>query len=359
MTVAFDAITTAAPTLSRTRKLPLRAMAIATGGLAAIAAGAAWIASPATSVSTDDAYVKADSTIIAPKVQGLVAAVLVRDNQRVAAGQPLIRIDPEDYERAEQAAEADVASAEAALAQQSAQEAFAAANVRAAAAAIQSADAERVRTAADRKRFDALVAAGDVSRSQADSARAAALSAEADSDKSRAAFAAAQQQEKAVLQSRAELAASVAKTKAALLLARQNLSHTVIRAPVAGVVGDRQAQIGEYAQPGTQLMTVVPMNTIYVLANFKETQTARMISGQHVRFDIDAIPGHAFNGEVESIAPASGSEFSLLPFEPATGNFTRIVQRVPVRIHIDPGQPGVDRLRPGLSADVTVRFADD
>ena len=121
-------------------------------------------------------------------------------------------------------------------------------------------------------------------------------------------------------------------------------------------MGDRQAQIGEYVQPGTQLMTVVPMDTVYVAANFKETQTARMLVGQkaHVRFD--ALPGHEFTGKVESFAPGSGSEFSLLPFEPATGNFTRIVQRLPVRIHLDPNQPGLERLRPGLSADVTVDF---
>jgi membrane fusion protein (multidrug efflux system) len=107
-------------------------------------------------------------------------------------------------------------------------------------------------------------------------------------------------------------------------------------------------------QPGTQLMTVVPLGTVYVVANFKETQTARMLAGQHVRLSFDALPGKHFDGEVESFAPGSGSEFSLLPFEPATGNFTRIVQRVPVRIHLGRGQDGLDRLRPGLSADVKV-----
>ncbi len=111
-------------------------------------------------------------------------------------------------------------------------------------------------------------------------------------------------------------------------------------------------QLGEYVQPGTQLMTIVPMDTVYVAANFRETQTARMLIGQHVRVKTDALPGHAFEGEVESFAPASGSEFALLLFAPATGNFTRIVQRVPVRIRIEPGQRGADRLRPGLSVDV-------
>jgi membrane fusion protein (multidrug efflux system) len=150
------------------------------------------------------------------------------------------------------------------------------------------------------------------------------------------------------------LLAALAKAKAALLLARQNLEHTVVRAPVDGVVGDRQAQIGEYVQPGTQLMTVVPLDTIYVVANFKETQTARMIAGQKARVAFDALPGKSFDGAVESFAPGSGSEFSLLPFEPATGNFTRIVQRMPVRIRLDAGRDGAARLRPGLSAEVRV-----
>jgi membrane fusion protein (multidrug efflux system) len=188
--------------------------------------------------------------------------------------------------------------------------------------------------------------------------RATAESAGADADKSRAAFAASQQQLAVVNQTRAQLLAQLAKAQAGLRLAKQNLEHTVVRAPVDGVVGDRQAQVGEYVQPGTQLMTVVPMNTLYVVANFKETQTARMLAGQKVRVSIDAMPSHDFTGEVESFAPGSGSEFSLLPFEPATGNFTRIVQRVPVRVHLDAGQADLARLRPGLSATVKVRLSD-
>jgi membrane fusion protein (multidrug efflux system) len=356
MTATFDSATGTLGMAPRTRRLPLRVIGIGLLGLAAIVAGGLWIASPPSAVSTDDAYVKADSTVIAPKVQGLISAVLVRDNQKVAAGQALIQIDPEDYQQTVMSAEADVASAAAALAQQSAQEALASANTRAAAASIRSADAEKSRATAERTRYDALVASGSVSHSQADTVRATALTSDADAEKSRAAFAASQQQERAVLQTRAQLNAALAKAKAALSQARLNLSHTIIRAPVAGVVGDRQAQIGEYVQPGTQLMTVVPLNTIYVLANFKETQTARMLAGQHARIDIDALPGHSFDGEVESFAPGSGSEFSLLPFEPATGNFTRIVQRLPVRIRIYPGQQDSERLRPGLSADVTVRL---
>jgi len=357
-TATFDATLPRPRSTTIIRRLPLRALGVAALAAAAIAAGAAWIAAPASSVTTDDAYVKADSTIVAPKVQGLIAEILVRDNQPVEAGQPLIRIDGEDYRQAEAAAEADVAYAEAALAQQAAQEELAAANVRAATAAIRSSDAETARADSDWKRFEALVASGSVARRDAEQKRATALSAEADADKSRAQLAASEQQVTAIARSRGQLSAALARAKAALSLAKQNLSHTVIVAPVAGVVGARQAQIGEYVQPGTQLMTIVPMDTIYVQANFKETQTARMIPGQRVHVRIDAVPGHTLQGAIESFAPASGSEFSLLPFEPATGNFTRIVQRVPVRIHLTEGQAGLERLRPGLSANVTVDLSD-
>jgi len=354
MTATFVADVPRTHVLSRLRALPRRAIVVAALAIAAMILGAVWIAWPAASVSTDDAYVKADSTIVAPKVQGLIARILVRDNQSVKAGQPLIQIDPEDYQQAVSSAEADVASAHAALDEQGAQESLAAANVQAAQASIRSADAEAARAQADGKRFGVLGAAGDVSKSQADQMRTTAISASADAEKSRAAYAASVQQQQVTARTRGQLQAALAKAQAALSLARQNLTHTIVRSPVDGVIGDRQAQLGEYVQPGTQLMTIVPMNTIYVAANFKETQTARMLIGQRASVEVDALPGRKFEGEVESFAPASGSEFSLLPFEPATGNFTRIVQRVPVRVRILPGQKDSDRLRPGLSAEVAV-----
>ncbi|MEI9993380.1 MAG: HlyD family secretion protein [Rhizomicrobium sp.] len=341
----------------RLRNLPRRALLVAGAAIVLALAGAWWIALPPSSVTTDDAYLKADSTLIAPKVHGLVAAILVRDNQHVRAGQPLVRLDDDDYRQAVSAAEADIQTAQAALDQFAAQRNLAAANAAAAQAAIRASDAESVRAAADRRRFDTLVANGDISRQQAEQARATALSAAADADKSRAGFAASEAQVTVVDKTRGQLLAALARARASLVLARQNLEHTIVRAPIDGVVGDRQAQIGEYVQPGTQLLTLVPMDTIYVVANFKETQTARMLAGQKARITIDALSGETLDGEVESFAPGSGSEFSLLPFEPATGNFTRIVQRVPVRIRLLAGQPDVTRLRPGLSANVQVDFA--
>jgi membrane fusion protein (multidrug efflux system) len=353
-TIYAEDVPRLSPLRSRLKALPKRALIVGGVALAAILGGAGWIAMPASSVSTDDAYVKADSTLIAPKVQGLIGAVLVRDNQRVVKGQPLIRIDDEDYVQAVQSAEAEVQSAQAALDQLPSQQALASANARAASEAIRSADAEKTRAAADNARFSTLAGSGDISHSQADQARATSLRADAQAAQSRASFAASQQQVDVVARSRGQLVAALAKAKAALSLAKQNLEHTIVRAPVDGIVGDRQAQVGEYVQPGTQLMTVVPLDTIYVVANFKETQTARMLQGQKARVEIDALPGKTFDGEVESFAPGSGSEFSLLPFEPATGNFTRIVQRIPVRVRITPGQAGAARLRPGLSAEVKV-----
>ncbi len=340
----------------RLQRLPKRALVAAGIAAAAMIGGAAWIAAPASSVSTDDAYLQADSSIVAPKVQGLIAHVLVRDNQKVKAGQALIEIDPRDFDQAVKAAKADVAAAEANLKEQGSRESLAAANVAAAAAAIRAAQAQSTRAAADGARFARLGAKGYVSKSQAEDMRAAAISAAADADKSRAAHAAAIEQAKATMQARGQLEAALAKAKAALSQAELNLSYTVIRAPVDGVVGDRRAQIGEYVQPGTQLLTVVPMNTLYVKANFKETQTARILVGQHARIRIDALPHTTFVAEVESFSPGSGSEFALLPFEPANGNFTRIVQRVPVRLKLMPDQPGHEKLRPGLSADVTVEL---
>ena len=204
-----------------------------------------------------------------------------------------------------------------------------------------------------------------MARSEVDHYRAAALTAASETAHSRATLAVTREQEALTHARRAGLLAnlalaqaSVAGAQAALDLARQDRSHTLILSPVDGVVGDRQAQQGDYVQPGTRLMTIVPTSSLYVTANFKETQTARMQVGQPAEIYVDALPGTYLRGEVESFAPGSGSEFSLLPYEPGTGNFTKVVQRVPVRIRVLPGQPDAAQLRPGLSAEVTVRLTN-
>jgi membrane fusion protein (multidrug efflux system) len=339
--------------------------------LALAAAGIAYIAAPNSAVSTDNAYVQADSSLVAPKIRGLVAEVLVRHNQKVRAGDPLVRIDAEEFDARVASADADLKNAvakqlgaQAALISLDSEEQLAASNVRAAQASIRSADAQSVRAAADRQRFDNLVGSGAVARHDADQYRAAAVSAEADADKSRAQFDVSRNQasvthaKRLTLQANlAQAEAAVAAANAALDLARQDQAHTVIRAPIDGVVGDRQVEAGDYVQPGTRLLTIVPLDALYVVANFKETQTAHMTPGQAATIEVDALPGQALRGEVESFAPGAGSQFSLLPFEPGTGNFTKIVQRVPVRIRFAPDQAqSLAVLRPGLSTTVTVRL---
>ena len=371
--VAIDAAVAGATPL-QPKKAPFaskKAM-LAVGAAALVgAAGAGYILMPKSAETTDAAYVQADSSVVAPRVKGVVTEVLVQHNQTVHRGDALVRIDPEEFDArvasatAElQNAEAAVGSARAALLQLSAEQALAQANVRAAQTLIASTDAQSVKADADRKRYDALVSSGAVARRDADQFRAAAVTAQSDADHSRAALDVAKSQagvtaaRRPVLEAAlAQAEAAAARAKAALDLAKQDQGYTVIRAPVDGVVGDRQAEPGDYVQPGTRLLTIVPLHALYVTADFKETQIGRMLAGQPARIKVDALPGVTLKGEVDSFAPGSGSQFSLLPFEPGTGNFTKIVQRVPVRIRLDPGQPALDKLRPGLSTTVTVKLA--
>ena len=353
------------------RRLPARRTVIAAAlALAAALGGTGFILAPATSQSTDDAYIGADATAVAPKVRGLVAEVLARDNQSVKAGEVLVRIDAEEFEahvasaRAELAdAEAGVAAARAALASLAAEQRLAAANANAAERAIVAAQAQADRAVADRRRFDDLLKTAAVAARDADSYRAAAISAEQEVARLAALAEVARQNTEVTLAKRATLEAAlqkstagVARAQAALDLALQDQRHAVVVAPIDGVVGNRQVQQGDYVQPGTRLLTLVPLHELYVTANFKETQTERMRPGQHVRIRVDALPGQDFSGTVESFAPGSGSRFALLPFEPGTGNFTKIVQRVPVRIQFVPDQDGLDQLRPGLSITAKVTF---
>jgi membrane fusion protein, multidrug efflux system len=357
----------------RAPKAPPRVLlAVGAAGLL-FAGGAAYITAAKPAASTDDAYLHADSTVVAPKVRGLIAEILVRDNQAVKTGQPLVRIDPEEFDARVAAAQADlqnalanVASAKAALVSLDAEELLAGSQISAARTAIAAADAQDARASADRARFDNLAGSGAVADHEIDVARATAIAARSDADHSRAELLVSRDQAAVVHARRpnleaalAQAEAGVARSRAALDLARQDQGHALVRAPINGVVGDRQAQVGDYVQPGTRLLTLVPTRSLYVTANFKETQTARMLAGQPALVKVDALAGRRLHGHVESFAPGSGSEFSLLPFEPGTGNFTKIVQRVPVRIRLDPGQPGLERLRPGLSVTATVDLKDD
>ena len=354
--------------LRRIRQLPRRAWIVFTVALLAALGGIAWLNSAPTQVSTDNAYLKADISYVAPRVRGLVAQILVKDNQQVQAGEPLVRLDDTEYLSRVRSAEADVAQADAAIAaakaaleRSHAEESLARASLTEAQTAIASAEAERDRAASDRTRYEALAGNGWVPKQKLESVSATAVTANSNVGKVRAAALVAQGQVSVVVRRRAELEAAIknaqatkARAEATLALAKQDEGDTVIRAPIAGVVGDRQIESGEFVQPGTRLMAIVRADALYVIANFKETQTERMIAGEAAEIYVDALPGTVIRGTVESLSPASGSEFALLPFEPGTGNFTKIVQRVPVRIKLTPGQAGLLRLRPGLSVSATV-----
>lgn len=352
------------------RRLPARGLLVLGAAVLMGGGGAFWLQAAKGSATTDNAYVKTDVTIVAPRVRGHVAQVLVEENQPVKAGQLLVRLDSEEYAARLAGARGDLAMAEArllaaqaALARHGADEALAMAAVREAQTGITAADAEATRARADWSRYETLLRTGYAPRRDADRVQAEAVAAGAQAEKTRASLAVSRSQAEAVRGRRAELVAAVAEARArrdaavaALELARQDQAHVEIRAPIDGVVGDRQANVGDYVQPGSRLLVVSPTDRLYVTANFKETQTARMLSGQPARVKVDALPGVTLKAHVESFAPGTGSEFALLPFEPGVGNFTKIVQRVPVRLRFDPGQPEVAKLRPGLSAKVTVAF---
>jgi len=295
---------------------------------------------------------------------------MVRDNQRVRAGDPLVKIDAEEFDakadsaRADLAdAEAGVASARAALLSLDAEERLAGANIIAAETSIKSSDAEAKRASADGRRYAALVSSGAVAQRDADSFRAGAVTAEQEAAYSVAMLNVAKDSLRVTVAKRATLLAALQKAKAsverassALDLALQDQRHTLILAPIDGIVGNRQVQQGDYVQPGSRLLTLVPLQGFYVTANFKETQTGRMHPGQKATVRVDAISSAPLTGTVESMAPGSGSQFALLPFEPGTGNFTKIVQRVPVRIRFNVAQSNSDALRPGLSVTAKVQL---
>jgi membrane fusion protein (multidrug efflux system) len=311
-------------------------------------------------VETDDAYVQGDISVLGPRIQADVAAIHVADNQPVKAGDVLITLDERDLRNARDQAAATLAETDAAIATAREQLAQQQAQIDAASAQVEQARAEQTRAVADARRTQQLVGGGYASRQSADQTVA-------DQRKAEAAVQAAQAQLSVQRQSLGVLAAQVRQSEArrtqaaaALAQAETNLSYTAIRAPVDGIAGNRAAQLGQHVQPGQQLIAVAPTGAqLFVVANFKETQLAAMRPGQPVDITVDAIPGVTFHAHVNSFAPATGSQFSLLPPENATGNFTKIVQRVPVKLVLEQGQDpaALARLRPGLSvvAEVDTR----
>jgi membrane fusion protein (multidrug efflux system) len=308
--------------------------------------------------STDDAYIRADAVTVSPKISGYVEQVFVADNQDVKVGRPLVRVDARDYkaQTAQYQAQIDVAKADAD-------------NVRAGIAEQQAAiDQARAQLAA--ARADARFAAGEVARyaplaasgaetqEKLTSLRNQATQAASTADADAAALASAERRIASLQAQVRQAQAQGEAAKAQLDAADVNLGSTIVRASVDGRVGDKSVRVGQFVTQGTRMMSVVPIQAIYVTANFKETQLGLMRPGQPAHIKVDALPGIELNGHVESVSPGTGAQFSLIPPQNATGNFTKIVQRVPVRIAIDAGPDARRVLVPGLSVEVIVDTID-
>src|SRR5437762_4604174 len=309
--------------------------------------------------STDDAYVQSDVTLISPKIEGYIKKIKVADNQAVAEGAVLFVIDDRDFKAKAARAEAAVATAEATIATYESRLKLQQAMIDQAAAVVKSAEADLSRAQQDYKRYSSLMTSDFASRQRFEQAEAEARKAEAALAKSRAAFAAEQNQLTVLQSQRREEEARLQQARAQLWLAKNGLDNPEIRAPISGLAGNRAGQVGQYVKPGTQLLSLVPLPHVYVTANFKETQLTRMRPGQPAEISVDAYPDRPLHGQVESFAPGRGPQFSLLPPDNATGNFTKLVQRVPVRIALAASGPMAGLLRPGLSVTVTIDTRGD
>ena len=366
--------------------------------------------------STDDAQIDGHINAISTRISGNVIDVRVEDGQIVNAGDVLVRLDPKDYEVAVAKAQADLADAQAALessrtdipitatntasqlktahsgkadaaaflAGAERQLGAARARLESAQAQVREAEANYKKAADDERRYKLLVDKSEIPRQQYDTAVQAAVAAQATVDARKAAVVEAQQnivvaqtaidqanqritqadasiesaqtapKQVAVSESKAKAAvAQVAQKKALLDQAKLNLSYTTILAPVSGIVGKKTVELGQNVVPGQQMFAIVPLDDIWVTANFKETQLARMKPGQRVRVEVDAY-GRSYQGKIVAVGGASGSRFSVIPPENATGNYVKVVQRIPVRINLDPGQNADHLLRPGMSVNPKV-----
>jgi membrane fusion protein, multidrug efflux system len=339
----------------RSAKEAFRKLLLA-GAAVAVLGGATWYGYDYWTVgrylvSTDDAYVKADNTTIAPKVSGYLTDVKVGDNERVTAGQVLARIDDRDFTVALDQAKADVSAAQAALASKQAQLDVQQAVIAAAKATVDVDTATKTFALQENKRYTDLAATGFGSVQNAQAAQSRNAGAEAAIQRDTANLASALKQVELLKAEIAQATAAVARATALEKQAELNLGYTTISAPIDGVVGNRTLRTGQFVQAGTQLMSLVPASGAYVVANFKETQLTHVGKGQAVDLEVDMFPGQIVHGHVDSLAPASGQEFALLPPDNATGNFTKVVQRIPVKIALDDTSIA---LRPGMSVIPTI-----
>jgi membrane fusion protein (multidrug efflux system) len=308
--------------------------------------------------TTDDAYVKGDLTPLSAKVDGYLRKVPVNDFQHVKANELLVEIEDDDYKARVDQAEADVAVAEAAIENLKSRKAQQHAQIAEAQSAITATQADVERTRLEEIRQRDLVASTYGTRQRLEQATA-------DEKRFQATLARArdelesQRSQMAVLDTQElQLRADLKSKQAVLALARITLGYTRIVSPVDGMVGERGVRTGQYVRPGVQVISVVPLDTVWVVANFKETQLTRMKQGQDVEFEADSYPGVAFHGKVESISGATGARFALLPPDNSTGNFVKVTQRVPVKIVLSEAPDAGHPLRPGMSVDASVRVAE-
>jgi len=342
-----------APRAARPRRLSARRLLLAGAAIVAIAGASdyGWYywTTGRFEVSTDDAYVKADSTIIAPKVGGYLSEVLVRDNQPVKAGQVLAKIDDRDYVVALAQARADVAAAQGEIENISATIDHQQAVITQADGTVAIDKATLIFAEQDYARYKDLAGRGAGTIQNAQRATSTRDAATATLARDEAALRAAQVQTKILRAQLEEANAALEQKRAIAQQAELNLGYTTITAPVDGVVGNRTLRVGQFVQAGTDLMAIVPIERVYIVANYKETQLTDVRKGQPVAVEVDTFPGARFEGHVDSIAPASGQEFALLPPDNATGNFTKVVQRIPVKIVLEVRSELVGLLRPGMS----------
>jgi membrane fusion protein (multidrug efflux system) len=303
---------------------------------------------------TDDAYVGGDITVIGSKVPGYIQTISVTDNQTVHKGDLLVKIDDRDYKAALEKADAAVAAQEASLRNLDAVAELQHSVIAQAQAGLSAAQAEANRSKLDDQRYRELAGRAAVSVESAQRAQADFQTAHAATDRASAGVQGAQRQLDVIDTQKHQVEAALSQAHAEADIARLNLSYTELRAPVDGVIGNRRARVGTYAAAGSQMLVVVPAHGLWVDANFKEDQLARMHVGQVVDVRADVLPGKTFKGHVTSLAPATGAQFSVLPPENATGNFTKIVQRVPVRVTLDGNDGDLGTLRPGLSVTATI-----
>lgn len=329
------------------RSVILMVLVALAGVLAILYAWQLWPFSNRVAV-TENAYVRGQITVLAPQVSGYVTDVLVQDFERVSQGQPLVRIDDRQYRQLVEQRKAELAARRFELENLDQTLASNQATLASRRAELSAAKAELQRALADEKRVNELAERGSVSIRERDQIRASARAAAAKVKQAQAAIDIAEQTIKASGVSRGGLEAQVEIAEAALQRAVIDLDNTVIEAPRDGKASEVTVRQGQYVTAGTQLLYLVP-EQLWVIANYKETQTFAMRPGQPVEIEVDALDGARLHGHVQRLAPATGSEFSLLRADNATGNFTKVVQRVPVRISIDPEQPLAERLRPGLS----------